>query len=143
MIAISGRDPKKSHSGHSFIEMGQYGLAKKRQVTSQIGGRNGNTQLLLEIHKTSQVAWRRYKLAQAATKEMIMHTFKDYHFSELQDDNEDVARYTAFDLFYHLMDQYVQLEHVADQIPTLHKILEQNYAPGVLLQNSTRCKEHS
>ena len=59
-----------------------------------------------------------------------MHTFKDYHFLELQDDNGDVAGYTAIELFYYLMDQYVQLEAVADQIPTLHKILEQNYDPN-------------
>ncbi|OEU13172.1 hypothetical protein FRACYDRAFT_243047 [Fragilariopsis cylindrus CCMP1102] len=61
---------------------------------------------------------------------MIMHTFKDYHFLELQDDNGDVAGYTAIELFYYLMDQYVQLEAVADQIPTLHKILELNYDPN-------------
>ena len=83
---------------------------KKRQVTSQIippinsGGCNGNTHLLLEIHKTTQLAWKRYKLAQAATKRMVMHTFKDYHHSlELQhDDNRNIAGYTAVELFDHL-----------------------------------------
>ena len=55
---------------------------------------------------------------------MIMHEFKGYHFLELQDDNGDIVRYTAVRLFYHLMDQYVQPEDVADQITALHKILE-------------------
>ena len=104
---------------------------KKRQVTSQIippinpGGCNGNTNLLLEIHKTTQLAWKRYKLAQAATKRMVMHAFKDYHHSlKLQhDDNRDIAGYTAIELFDHLMNQYVQLEDVVDQITALQKIL--------------------
>ena len=46
-----------------------------------------------------------------ATKKMIMmHAFKDYHFLELQDDDGDIAEYTAIELFDHLMDQYVQRE---------------------------------
>jgi hypothetical protein len=51
----------------------------------------GNTHQLLEIHKTRQLAWKRYKLAQAATEKMIMHAFKDYHFLELQDENGDIV----------------------------------------------------
>ena len=47
---------------------------------------------------------------------MIMYAFKDYHFLELQDDNSDIVGYTALELFDHLMDQYVQLEDVADQV---------------------------
>ena len=74
----------------------------------------------------AQLAWKRYKLAQAATEKMIMHEFKGYHFLELQDDNGDIVGYTAIHLFSHLMDQYVQPEDVADQIIALHKILEQN-----------------
>ncbi|OEU14437.1 hypothetical protein FRACYDRAFT_240979 [Fragilariopsis cylindrus CCMP1102] len=76
------------------------------------------------------MAWRRYKLAQAATKKMIMHAFKDYHFLELQDDNGDIVGYTAIELFDHLMDQYVQPEDVADQVTALHKILEHEYDPN-------------
>ena len=55
-----------------------------------------------------QLAWKRYKQAQAATKKIIMHAFNDYHFLELQDDNGDIVRYTTIELFGHLMDQYVQ-----------------------------------
>ena len=58
---------------------------------------------------------------------IIMHTSKDYHFLELQDNSRNVAGYTAIELLYHLLDQYVQLEDVVDQIPKLNKILEQNY----------------
>jgi hypothetical protein len=84
------------------------------------------------IHKTKQLAWKRYKLAQAATKKMITHAFKErhYHFLELQDYNGDIVGYTAIELFDHLMDQYVQPEDVADQITALHKILEQQYDPN-------------
>jgi hypothetical protein len=109
---------------------------KKRQVTSPItppanpGVYAGNTHLLLEIHRKEQLAWKRYKLAQAATKKMIFHAFKDYHFLELQDDNGDIIGYTAMELFDHLMDQYVQPEDVANQITALHQILEQNYDPN-------------
>jgi hypothetical protein len=49
---------------------------------------------------------------------------------ELQDDNGDIIGYMAMELFYHLMDQYVQPEDVADQITELHRILEQNYDPN-------------
>ena len=42
-----------------------------------------------------------------------MHAFNDYHFLELQDGNGDIVRYTAIELFDHLMDQYVQPEDVA------------------------------
>jgi hypothetical protein len=73
---------------------------------------------------------KKYKLPQAATKKMIMHAFKDYHFLELQDENGDIVGYTAIELFDHLMDQYVQREDLADQITALHKILEQSYNPN-------------
>jgi hypothetical protein len=52
------------------------------------------------------------------------------HFLELQDENGDIVGYTAIELFDHLMDQYRQLEDVADQITALHKILEQPYDPN-------------
>jgi hypothetical protein len=81
-------------------------------------------------HKAKQLAWKRYKLAQAATKKMIMHAFKDYHFLELQDEDEDIVGYSAIELFDHLMDQYVQPEDVANPITALHKILEQPYDPN-------------
>ena len=61
---------------------------------------------------------------------MNMHAFKDYHFLELQDDNGDIVGYTAIKLFHLLMDQYVQLEDVADQVTVHYKILEQNYDPN-------------
>jgi hypothetical protein len=68
---------------------------KKKQVTSQIipptnpGAYDGTTHLKLEVHRAAQLAWKRYKLAQAATKKMIFHAFKEYHFLELQDENGD------------------------------------------------------
>jgi hypothetical protein len=116
--------------------MGQQRLAKKRQVKLQIipptnpGAYGGNIHLSLEIHQTEQLAWKRYKLAQAATKKMIIHAFNDYHFLELQDNNGGIIGYTAIELFDHLIDQYVQPEDVADQITVLHKILEQAYDPN-------------
>jgi hypothetical protein len=58
---------------------------------------------------------------------MIVHAFKVYHFLELQDDNGDIAGYTAIKLFDHLLNQYVQPEDVVDQIIELHKILEQTH----------------
>jgi len=128
-------DPQTHDHGHSYIVWGNTDWLKKRQVTSQVipptnpGAYGGNTHQLLEIHKTSQLAWRRYKLAQAATKKMIFHAFKEYHFLELQDDNGDIIGYTAIELFDHLMDQYVQPEDVADQVTILHKVLEQPYDP--------------
>jgi hypothetical protein len=129
-------DPQTHDHGHSYIVWSKSDWLKKRQVTSQIipptnpGAYGGNTHQLLEIHKTKQLAWKRYKLAQAATKKMIMHAFKDYHFLELQDENGDIVGYTAMELFDHLMDQYVQPEDIADQITALHKILEQPYDPN-------------
>ncbi|MGK3737586.1 MAG: hypothetical protein ACI90V_004431, partial [Bacillariaceae sp.] len=69
---------------------------KKRQVTAPIhpptnpGAYDGTTHLKLEVHRAAQLAWKRYKVARAATKKMIMHAFKEYHFLELQDDNGDV-----------------------------------------------------
>ncbi|OEU15577.1 hypothetical protein FRACYDRAFT_240270 [Fragilariopsis cylindrus CCMP1102] len=128
-------DPQTQDHGHSYIVWNNSDWLKKKGVSSQIipptnpGIYGGNTHQLLEIHKTANMAWRRYKLAQAATKKMIMHAFKDYHFLELQDDNGDIVGYTAIELFDHLMDQYVQPEDVADQVTALHKVLEQEYDP--------------
>ena len=67
-----------------------------------------------------------------------MHAFNDYHFLELQDGNGDIVRYTAIELFHHLMDQYVQPEDMADQITALHKILEQDYDPNKEPRYTTR-----
>ena len=115
-------------------------MLKKSQVTSQIipptnlGAYGGITHNTLEIHRTKQLAWKQYTLASAATKKMIMlimHSFKDYHFSEFQDDNGDIVGYTAIELFDHLMDQHVQPEDVADQVTVLHKILEQDHNPNI------------
>jgi hypothetical protein len=128
-------DPHTHDHGHSYFVWNNRDWLKKRQVTSPInpptnpGAYDGTTHLKLEVHKAEQLAWRRYKLAQAATKKMIMHAFKEYHFLELQDDNGDIVGYTAIELFDHLLDQYVQPEDVADQITEIHKILEQTYDP--------------
>jgi hypothetical protein len=129
-------NPHAHDHGHSYLVWSNSDWLKKRQVTSQIvpptnpGAYGGTTHQLLEIHKAKQLAWTRYKLAQAATKKMIMHAFKDYHFLELQDENGDIVGYTAIELFDHLMEQYVQAEDVADQVTALHKILEQLYDPN-------------
>jgi hypothetical protein len=128
--------PQTHDHGHSYIVWDNTDWLKQRQVTSQIipptnpGAYSGNTHLLLEIHQIEQLAWKRYKMAQAATKKMIFHVFKDYHFLESQDDNGDAIGYTAMELFDHLMDQYVQPEDIADQITVLHKILEQDHDPN-------------
>jgi hypothetical protein len=106
-------DPHSHDPGRSYIVWSNSDWLKKRQVTSQIvqptnpGAYGGTTYQLLEAHKAKQLAWKRYKLAQAATKKMIMHVFKDYQFLELQDENGDIVGYTAIELFDHLMDQYV------------------------------------
>jgi hypothetical protein len=127
--------PHTHDHGHSYIVWNNSDWLKKRKVTSPItppanpGLYGGNTHMLLEIHRTEQLAWKRYKLAQAAIKKMIFHAFKDYHFLELQDDNGDIIGYTAIQLFEHLIDQYVQPEDITDQITELHQILEQNYDP--------------
>jgi hypothetical protein len=66
--------PQTHDHGHSYIVWSNSDWLKKRQVTSQIipstnpGAYGGNTHQLLEIHKAKQLAWKRYKLAQAATK---------------------------------------------------------------------------
>jgi hypothetical protein len=79
-------DPQTHDHGHSYIVWSNSDWLKKRQVTSQIipptspGAYGGITHQLLEIHKAKQLSWKRYKLAQAATKKMTMHAFKDYHF---------------------------------------------------------------
>ena len=70
--------------------MEQKGLALKETITAPIapptnlGAYNGTTHLKLEVHRAAQHTWNRYKLAQAATKKMTMHAFKEYHFLELQ-----------------------------------------------------------
>ncbi|OEU07472.1 hypothetical protein FRACYDRAFT_250889 [Fragilariopsis cylindrus CCMP1102] len=100
---------------------------KKGQVTSQIipptnpGAYSGTTHNVLEILKAKQLAWKRYKLAQAATKKMIMHAFKDYHFLEFQDDNDigDIAGYTAIELFERC--------GRSGDVTALHKLLEQDF----------------
>ncbi|OEU18651.1 hypothetical protein FRACYDRAFT_236930 [Fragilariopsis cylindrus CCMP1102] len=128
-------DPATHDHGHSYIVWDATEWSKKRLVTSQItpptnpGEYTGATHNAHEIHKAKLLAWKRYKLAQAATLKMIMHAFKDYHFLELQDNNGDVVGYTAIELFQHLMDQYVRPEDVADQVTALHKVLEQQYDP--------------
>ena len=128
-------DPQTQDHGHAYIVWSNSKWLKEQQVTLQIipptnpeeyGGTTHNAH---EIHKAKLLAWKRYKLAQAATKKMIMHAFKDYHFLELQDDNGDIVGYTAMELFDHLMDQCFKLEDVADQVAALHKILEQEYGP--------------
>ena len=126
-------DPQTQDHGHSYIVWNNSDWLKKRQVTSQIippinpGKYVGTTHLKLEEYKADLDAWKKYKSAQAATKKMIMHAFKEYHFLELQDDNGDVIGYTAIELFDHLLEEYVRPEDVADQITALHKILEQEY----------------
>ena len=67
-------DPQTHDHGHSYIVGSKSDWLKKRQVTSQIipptnpGAYGGTTHNALEIHRTKQLAWMRYKLAQAATK---------------------------------------------------------------------------
>ena len=78
--------------GTPILYMIQLNGFKKREATDKIipptnpGAYGGTTHNALEIHKAKQLAWKRYKSAQAATKKMIMHAFKDYHFLGLQDD---------------------------------------------------------
>ena len=133
-------DLQTHEHGQPYIVWGNSNWLEKRQVTLQIipptspRAYGGTTHNALEIHKAKQLAWKRYKFAQATTKKMIMHAFKDYHFLELQDDNGDIMGYTASELFDHLMDQYVQPEDVADQVTALHKILEQEYDPNEVPQ---------
>ena len=128
-------DPETKDHGHSYIVWSDSEWIKKRLVTAQItpptqpGECLGTTHNAHEIHKAKLLAWKRYKLAQAATQKMIMHAFKDYHFLELQDENGDVVGYTAMELFQHLMDQCVRPEDVADQVTALHKVLEQEHDP--------------
>ena len=128
-------DPHTYDHGRSYIVWNDSDWLRKRQVTDEIipptnpGAYRGTTHNALEIHRGAQLAWKRYKLAQAATKKMIMHAFKDYHFLELQDDNGDIVGYIAIEL-EHLMDQYAQPEDVADQVTALHKLLEQDFNPN-------------
>ncbi|OEU17503.1 hypothetical protein FRACYDRAFT_237920 [Fragilariopsis cylindrus CCMP1102] len=85
-------DPRTHDHGHSYIVWDDVDWLKKKEITHVIvpptnpGEYTGATHNAHEIHKTKLLAWKRYKLAQAATKKMIMHAFKDYHFLELQDD---------------------------------------------------------
>jgi hypothetical protein len=41
---------------------------------------------MVEQH-TANLAFKRYKEAQAAAKKMIIHAFKEHHYLELQGDN--------------------------------------------------------
>jgi hypothetical protein len=127
-------DPQTHDYGHSYIAWSNSDWLKKQQVTSQLilpvipPVNSGAHTPTASNPQDGAISMGRYKLAQAAAKKMIiMHTSKDYHFLELQDDSRNVAGYTAIELLYHLLDQYVQLEDVVDQIPKLNKILEQNY----------------
>jgi len=128
-------DPETKDHGQSFLVWESSDWLKKRQVTNVIvpppnpGVYVGTTHNALEVHRTANLAYKRYKEAQAAAKKMIMHAFKEHHFLELQDDNGDIIGYTARELFAHLIDQYVQLEDIADQVTELHKQLEQAYDP--------------
>ena len=82
-------DSNTHDHGHSYIVWDTIDWLKKRQVTDAIvlptnpGEYGGTTHNAHEIHKAKLLAWKRYKLLQAATKKMIMHAFKDYHFLEL------------------------------------------------------------
>jgi hypothetical protein len=128
-------DPGTKDHGHSYLVWDTVYWLKKRQVTIPIvpptnpGAYGGTTHNGLEVHRTAQPAWKRYKQAQTATKKILIYAFKEHRFLELQDDNGDVVGYTAIELFEHLMDQYVQPEDVADQVTALHKELEQKYDP--------------
>ena len=128
-------DPETQDHGQSFLVWENSDWLKKRQVTNVIvpppnpGVYGGTTHNALEVHRTANLAYKRYKEAEAAAKKMIMHAFKEHHFLELQDDNGDIIGYTARELFAHLIDQYVQLEDIADQVTELHKQLEQAYDP--------------
>jgi hypothetical protein len=129
-------NPQTHDHGHSYIVWSNSDWLKKRHVTLQIipptnpGAYDGMTHLKLEVHKAEQLAWKQYKLAQAATTKMVMYAFKEYHFFELQDNNGDIIGHTAIELFDHLMKQYIQPEDIADQITELHKVLEQDYDPN-------------
>jgi hypothetical protein len=67
------------HGGHSYIVWSNSDWLKKRQVTSQIvpptnpGAYGGTTHQLLEAHKAKQLAWKRYKLAQAPLQPQSKH----------------------------------------------------------------------
>jgi hypothetical protein len=128
-------DPETKDHGQSYLVWEDADWLKKRQVTALIvpppnpGVYGGTTHNALEVHRTANLAFKRYKEAQAAAKKMIMHAFKEHHFLELQDDNGDVIGFTACELFAHLIDQYVQPEDIADQVTELHNQLEQAYDP--------------
>jgi hypothetical protein len=67
-------DPHTHDHGHSYIVWSDSEWIKKRQVTEPIvpptnpGAYRGTTYQLLEAHQAKQLAWKRYKLAQGATK---------------------------------------------------------------------------
>jgi hypothetical protein len=123
-------DPQTHDHVHSYLVWSNSDWLKKKQVTSQIippinpGEYDGTTHLKLEVHRAVQLAWKWYKIAQAATKKMIFHAFKEYHFLKLQDENGNIIGYTALELFDYLLDQYVQPEDVADHITVMHKVLD-------------------
>ena len=82
-------DPETHDHGHSYIVWDDDDWLKKKEVDHVIvppthpGAYGGATHNAHEIHKAALLSWKRYKEAQAATKKMIMHAFKDYHFLEL------------------------------------------------------------
>jgi hypothetical protein len=84
-----------SDHGHSHIVWNKSDWLKKRQVTAPIspptnpGAYNETTYLKLEVHKAVQLVWKQFKLAQAVTNKMMIHAFKEYHFHELQEDEDD------------------------------------------------------
>ena len=77
-------NPHTHDHGHSYLVWNNSDWLKKRQVTAPItpptnpGAYDGTPHLTLklEVHRAVQLAWKRYKVAQAATKKMIMHAFK-------------------------------------------------------------------
>jgi hypothetical protein len=113
-------DPETKEHGQSYLVVEEADWLKKRQVTALYGGTTYNA---LEVHRTAILAFKRYKESQAAAKKNIMYAFKEHHFLDLQDDNGDVIRYTALELFEHLIHQYVQPEDISDQVTELHKQL--------------------
>ena len=86
-------DPETKDHGQSYLVWEDADWLKKRQVTAIIvpppnpGVYGGTTHNGLEVHRTANLAFKRYKEAQAAAKKMIIHAFKEHHYLELQGDN--------------------------------------------------------
>ena len=60
---------------------------------------------------------------------MIMYTFKEHQFLELEDENGDVIGWNTIELLDHLIESYVQPEDVVEHITELYKELEQPCDP--------------